>query len=200
MDSDLERGEPAVPSNGSKELVDGPCRLVVLDLPRLLAGAPADERAALCERLEALLDRQVRVLLVAPAELETLDRDVCRGIRGLSKVFLFVWTARAELFGFDQYGQAVLLATGRKDDPNALALYAVDAVAEPADIPLEEILVVGENLDGGHALSAFASSDYEGVRLVALADRQKVPAGIRRVAHSHRTVAEILDGLLVQVA
>ncbi|HUX00539.1 MAG: hypothetical protein WBD63_00370 [Phycisphaerae bacterium] len=184
----------------SEELVDGPYRLVVLDLPRLLAEAPVEERAAICERLEALLDRQVRVLLVAPAEVEAMDRDVCRGIRGLSKVFLFVWTAGAELFGFDQHGQAVQLAAGRKDDPNALALYAVDAVAEPADIPLEEILVVGESLNAGHALSAFASGAYDGVRLVALADRQKVPAGVRRAVPSHRTVAELLDSLLFEMA
>ena len=185
------------PRNG--ELVDGPYRLVVLDLPRLLAEAPAEERAAICERLEALLDRQARILLVAPAELQAMDRAVCRAIRGLSKVFLFVWTAGAELFGFDQYGRAVPLAAGRKDDPNSLALYAVDAVADPADISLEEILVVGESLDGGHALSAFAAGGYDGVRLVALAEHVKVPAGVRRAAPNHRTVTGLLDDLLLQM-
>ena len=187
-----------VPRDRVQALVERLYRLVVLDLPTLLLRASQAEKAAIWSRLEALLDRQVRIVLIAPGEVDALKRDVCRHIRGLSKVFLFVWTAGAELFGFDQEGRPVSLAEGRKDDPTAVALYVVDAVADPAEIALEEILVVGEEAEAT-GVKAFESDSYEGVQRVALTGRKNVPPGIRRADFSHETVVGLLDGLLWRI-
>ena len=187
-----------MPRDRVQALVERLYRLVVLDLPTLLLRAPQAEKAAIWSRLEALLDRQVRIVLIAPGEVDALKRDVCRHIRGLSKVFLFVWTAGAELFGFDQEGRPVPLAEGRKDDPDAVALYVVDAVADPAEIALEEILVVGEEAEAT-GVKAFGSDSYEGVQRVALTERKHVPQGIRRADFSHETVVGLLDGLLWRI-
>jgi hypothetical protein len=164
----------------------------------LLLRASEAEKAAIWGRIEALLDRQVRIVLIAPAEVDALKRDVCRHIGGLSKVFLFVWTAGAELFGFDQEGRLVPLAEGRKDDPDALALYVVDAVADPAEIALEEILTVGEEAEAS-GVKAFESGPYEGMQRVALTGRKNVPQGIHRADFSHETVVGLLDGLLWRI-
>jgi len=187
-----------VPRDRVQALVERPYRLVVLDLPTLLVRASAAEKEAICERLEALLDRQVRIVLIAPGEIAAMDREVCRHIRGLSKVFLFVWTAGAELFGFDQEGWPVPLAEGRKDDPSAVALYVVDAVADPAEIALEEILTVGEEAEAS-GVKAFESGPYEGMQRVALTGRKNVPQGIHRADFSHGTVIGLLDGLLWRI-
>ena len=190
--------ETPVPRDRVQALVERLYRLVVLDLPTLLLRASQAEKVAIWSRLEALLDRQVRIVLIAPGEVGALKRDVCRHIRGLSKVFLFVWTAGAELFGFDQEGRPVSLAEGRKDDPAAVALYVIDAVADPAEITLEETLVVGEQAEAG-GVKAFESDSYEGLQRVALTDQKKVPPGIHRADCSHETVVRLLDGLLWRV-
>jgi hypothetical protein len=187
-----------VPRDRVQALVDRPYRLVVLDLPTRLVRASGAEKEAICERLEALLDRQVRIVLSAPGEIAAMDREVCRHIRGLSKVFLFVWTAGAELFGFDQTGRPVPLAEARKDDPAAVARYVIDAVADPAEITLEEILVVGEQAEAG-GVKAFTSDACVEVQRVALTDQKKVPPGIHRADCSHKTVVRLLDGLLWKI-
>ena len=198
MDDGWGGVEMPVPRDRVQALVERPYRLVVLDLPTLLLRASEAEKAAIWGRIEALLDRQVRIVLIAPAEVDALKRDVCRHIGGLSKVFLFVWTAGAELFGFDQEGRLVPLAEGRQDDPDALALYVVDAVADPAEIALEEILTVGEEAEAS-GVKAFESGPYEGMQRVALTGRKNVPQGIHRADFSHGTVVGLLDGLLWRI-
>lgn len=179
----------------AKGHVDRRFRLVVLDLPSLFGGEEAGV-IAVCERIERLLDREVRVVLVARGGVEPFCDTVCRQVLGLSRVLLFVWTFEGGLFGFDQWGQQVTLAQGTPGDAEPAAGTILDRIAEPAGIAVDRVLVMGEDFGPDGLDRAFTGDRYEGARLLALTEGTELPEGVQRAPPGLESVRGLLSSAL----
>ncbi len=187
-----------MPKSDPMRLVDRAFQLVVMEVPSILAATEGDVRRALCNRLERLLDLQVRI-----AFLGTEDECVmglCKRIGGLAKVFMFVWTGKNELIGFNQWGKPVRLARGDGAGPADGPRYVIDAVAEPAEIGLEDILVLAEAFDEGRPSAGFLAPEFQGACLVAMTEARKRPPGVKRVPPEPEVLVSMLDALLWQAS
>jgi hypothetical protein len=185
-----------MPKADPQRLVDRAFQLVVMEVPTVLAAAEGDVRRALCNRLERLLDLQVRI-----AFLGTDDEcvvELCKNIGGLAKVFMFLWTNDAELLGFNQWGKPVRLARGDGATVADGPRYVIDAVAEPAEIGLDDILVLAEAFEEGHPAHGFLAPEFQGARMVAMTNLRKRPPGVKCVPPEPDVLVAVLDAVLWQ--
>jgi hypothetical protein len=179
----------------AKSLIDRRFHVLVLDVPSLLR-APGEAPRLFCRRLEHLLDREVRVVLAVFDDEGQSPEELCKAIGGLSRVFLFAWTAQGVIFGFDQWGLAAKLTRGVIEAPDAAAAMILDVVAEPADIRASSVLVIGEHFGPGGRDRVFTGNAFAGARLIALSDTDDVPPGVRRVPAGAESATALLDTLL----
>jgi hypothetical protein len=179
----------------AKGLIDRRFQVLILDVPSLL-GATGEAAALFCRRLEHLLDLEVRVVLAVFDKEGASPQDLCKTIGGLSRVFLFAWTAQGTIFGFDQWGLPSGLTRGVIEDPAVAATMILDVVAEPADIRATNVLVIGEHFGPGGRDRVFMGKAFAGARLIALADTDDLPPGVRRVPPGAKSAIALLDTLL----
>ena len=122
----------------------------------------------------------MRVVLAVFDDKGKSPRELCQAIGGLSRVFLFAWTAKGVIFGFDQWGLPVLLTKGEIEDPAVAAAMILDVVAEPAEIRAGQVLVIGEHFGPGGRDRLFTGKAFAVARLVALSDTDDVPPEVHR--------------------
>jgi len=182
-------------------------RLVVLNLPVVMTSVADGLLSEIRKRIEVLLAHQVRVVLMAPAGTDPETLPVCRDIRGPEKVFLFVLKAGKELIGYDQWCNIIRLApaagqrgaVGRRSKGCGPVLDAgaiLEYVAEPAGIPLSDVLVIGEVMPHNGFAWGPVLGRFAGARQVALGDARGLPPGVRRVPPGPESVIALLDSLL----
>jgi hypothetical protein len=188
-----------MPRRDPHGLIERPFQLVVLQVPSILERAEGLDRSELCERIERLLDQQVRIAVCGTSDACAIG--LCRNLDGLARVFLFVWTAKSELVGFNQWGKPVRLAKGDSGGEAAGARYIIDAIAEPAEIPMEDVLVIAETFDEGTPAGGFLAPGFEGAQLVALTQsRKRQPPGVRRAESGPAVLVALMDSLLWHLA
>jgi hypothetical protein len=180
-------------------LVERRFRVVVLDVPHLLAGTRGEAARAIWERIDALLARQVRVVICPAGEAQALADEACRRVAGLEKVFLFVWTDEGRLWGFDQAGRLVALGEAEDVAPGTAAWFIVDAVAEPAEIPLEEVLVVAESYAEDRPAHGFARPPLGEARCIQIGPAEPLPEGVVTVPAGSESLQTLLGGLVWQI-
>jgi hypothetical protein len=101
--------------------------------------------------------------------------------------------------GFNQWGDPVRLAQGRADGGTEGAQYILDAIAEPAEIPLEEVLVIAETLDEALPAAGFLAPRFQGAQVLALThSRKRRPRGIQRADPEPAVLVALMDALLWQ--
>jgi len=176
----------------AKGHIDRRFRLLVLDLPSVFGGPEAD-LVAVCERIERLLDREVRVVFVARGDIVAFSDTVCRRVLGLSRVLLFVWTFEGALYGYDQWGQRVTLAEGGAGDATEVL---VRQIAEPAGIAADRVLVLGEDFGPEGRDRVFAGEWFRGSRLLAPTAATDLPEGVERVPPGLTSILGTLDSVL----
>ena len=184
-----------MPYIAAKGIVDRRFHLIILDVASQLA-ATSESAKHLVRRVERLLDREVRIVVVGAEDGPRPPHDVCPEIGGLSRVFLSVWTPRGEIFGFNQWGPAVSLTKGPADTPDAAAARILDLIAGPAEIRPGQILVIGEHFGPGGRDRVFATKAFTGARLVTVTEAEDLPLEVRKVPIVPESTVALLDTLL----